>query len=445
MHPTISNGSRPVPAGGELPLSSIRSVYQPIVELDTGAVVGYEALARGPQGTPWERPDVLFDVARRTHRLAELDAACRAAAFAGAKAARLSQPLWLFVNAEPEVLDGWATSPDGVAAGLDLPVMLEVTERALTRRPAEMLTAIARLRRLGWGIALDDVGADPASLALLPLLAPDVIKLDLRLVQTRPDRDVAAVVNAVSAEVERTGALLLAEGLEQPGHLRTARAFGATLGQGWYYGVPGPIPPGAGLAVPDAAEVSLAPFVQPQQWVGLRRTPVPSPACSPFELAAARRRSREADKPLLIEISKQIEEHARAAGGVAVVLSAFQEAKFFTAATGRRYERLAQDAAFVAAIGAGMPAEPLPGVRGGPLRADDPLRLEWDIAVLGPHFAATLCAREVPGQHGPEGDRRFDFVLSHDRELVTEVAAGLMARVVADPSAPHIPAQRPGG
>ena len=58
-------------------------MYQPIVELDSGRVVAYEALARGPVG-PLERPDLLFAAARPAGRLAELDELCRAAAFRGA-------------------------------------------------------------------------------------------------------------------------------------------------------------------------------------------------------------------------------------------------------------------------------------------------------------------------------------------------------------------------
>ena len=62
----------------------MRAAFQPIVDLDTGAVVAYEALAPGPEGSSLERPDLMFDAARRTGRLCDLDWACRGAAFAGA-------------------------------------------------------------------------------------------------------------------------------------------------------------------------------------------------------------------------------------------------------------------------------------------------------------------------------------------------------------------------
>jgi hypothetical protein len=79
----------------------VRAVYQPIVELGSGAVVAYESLARGPVDTALERPDLLFTAAREVGRVADLDWACRAAAVRGALAAGLSTDVGLFVNVEP--------------------------------------------------------------------------------------------------------------------------------------------------------------------------------------------------------------------------------------------------------------------------------------------------------------------------------------------------------
>ncbi len=208
--------------------AAVRSVFQPIVELESGRVVAYEALARGPQG-PLESPFALFDAARAAGRLPELDGACRAAAFRGAIEHGLLEPLTLFVNVEPEVLD--AAPLDDLLAIADsapgrLRVVLEITERALAKRPAELLRTVQRVRDVGWGVALDDVGAESASLAFMPLLRPDVVKLDLRLVQDRPSPDVAEIMNAVNAHAERTGARVLAEGIEDERHLRVARALG---------------------------------------------------------------------------------------------------------------------------------------------------------------------------------------------------------------------------
>jgi diguanylate cyclase (GGDEF)-like protein len=402
----------------------LRTVFQPVVEIDTRQVVAYEALTRGPADSALERPDLLFAAARRAGRLADLDVACRAAALQAARAAGLRAPYQLLINAEPDALDGWR--PAGGADAASPSVILELTERELAARPAQLLQTVARVRALGWGIALDDVGAVPESLALLPLVRPDIIKLDLRLVQDRPSGDIAAVMNAVHAEAERSGTLLLAEGIETEAHLVTARAFGATLGQGWLFGRPAPLP----APLPDFTARQPVRIIDRGDNV---------PGSTPFQLASAQRPPRPADKRLLIEVSKHLEAQARNAGESALVLSAFQHARFFTDATRKRYAGLAAETAFVGALGEDMPPQPLPGVRGAVLGAVDPLRGEWDIAVLGPHFSACLAARDL-GDDGPDLERRFEFVLSHDRELTINVASVLMSRIWPEPRTTDLPA-----
>ncbi|MFW3173040.1 EAL domain-containing protein, partial [Geodermatophilus sp. CPCC 206100] len=413
-----------------LATDAVRSVFQPIIELDTGRVVAYEALARGPQG-PLERPDALFAAARAAGRLAELDAACRSAALRGAVRQGLRAPVTLFVNVEPEVLD---TAPLGDLLALadaapgGLRVVLEITERALATRPAELLRTVERVRAAGWGVAVDDVGAEPLSLAFMPLLRPDVVKLDLRLVQERPGPAIAEIMNAVNAHAERTGAVVLAEGIEDAGHLHMARALGATLGQGWLFGRPGPGP------VPGAVTGALA--LPAQEASPLSADADRSPfACLPPAVAL-----REAPKALLIELSKQLEREALRLGPASVVAATFQEARHFTPSTTQRYRDLVERTGFVCALGEDLPVEPLPGLRGAALAPEDPIRGEWDVAVLGPHFAAALLARDL-GDDGPDADRRFEYALTYDRDTVVRAAAALLARV-----APRRPAgARPAG
>ncbi len=394
---------------------AVTSVYQPIVDLATGDTVAYEALARGPEGSGLVRPDLLFAAARAAGRLAELDWACRAAALQGALDAGLHRSVGLFVNVEPETL---AVPPTPAVRDLlgeasrALSVTVEVTERSVAAAPADLLVALAIVRDLGWGVALDDVGAETASLALMPFVRPDVIKLDLRLIQERPDREIAAIVGAVDAQAERSGAQVLAEGIETPVQRDIALGMGATLGQGWLYAHPGPLPTAA-----RAAGVPLLPL------------PAPGPApASPMEAAVAGRPARTSTKPFLLEMSRHLERQALGQGDSVVVLGAFQTRERFTPATIRRYEELARQSTFVAALGVGMAAEPARGVRGATLSADDPLVDEWSVAVIGPHFAAALAAIDL-GDDGPDELRRFDYVLTYDRTIVLGVARSLMARV----------------
>lgn len=402
----------------------LRSVYQPIFDLDANATVAYEALIRGPDDSVLQNPDRLFAAARRAGRLTELDQACQSAAVAGARSAGLCVPWTLFVNVEPASAAATFTAPIGGFGGgpgagsADCQIVVEFTERDLIADPTTLLQLVSRIRARGWGIALDDVGAHPDSLALLPLLKPDVIKLDLSLVQQRPSAEIAAIVSAVNAEAESSGSAILAEGIETEEHRAIALAMGASLGQGWLLGrpvaLPDPLPDFTGASVTVSGNRGVA------------------PTQSPFALAVAHRQPRRARKDLLIEISKHLEAQASNAGGSTVVLATFQDAEFFTTATGRRYQRLARRAAFVGALGLNMPAAPLPGVRGCVLAPGDPLVGEWDIAVVGPHYAAVLVARDL-GDAGPDRQRRFEFLLSHDRSLAIHVALTLMTRVWPEP------------
>lgn len=391
------------------------SEYQPIVDLETGATVAYEALARFASG---ESPPAAFQRAREQGTLAELDWACRRSAARGALRAALTRDVALFVNVEPEVAG--AEPPSEVAVDLaraaqELSIFVEITERAITDRPAELLEVIEDLRRQGVGIALDDVGADPDSLALLPVLRPDVVKLDMSLIRDATAAGSSAVMNAVWAHAEATGAVILAEGVETEEHVLIARTLGASLAQGWRFGRPGPLP------VPIPANATAA-----------RRLSVPRPAShrSPFELVAARKTCRPGRKDLLLAVTRRLEAHARELGRECVVVSAFQEARFFTPATHRIYADLAERTALVAALGVGLAPEPAPGVRGTSLSLEDPLRGEWDVAVIGPHFAAALVARDL-GDGGPDRQRRFEFVLTFERELVVDVVQSMLSRVNA--------------
>jgi EAL domain-containing protein (putative c-di-GMP-specific phosphodiesterase class I) len=403
---------------------SVVAVYQPIVDMSVPdipreefPVVAYEALARGPKGSPVEFPDKLFGTARATGRLAELDWVCRVAAVQGAMDAGLKAPYTLFCNMEPEAIDSpppFDLRDTWELAKQEVRVMTEITERAMTVRPAELLATAGGIRDAGWGIALDDVGAEPASLALMPFLDPDVIKLDLRLIQDTPTEDLAEVVNAVNAEAERSNLTILCEGIETEEHERTSLAFGATLGQGWLYGRPGPLP----SPLPEATrQVQLL-----GRKLGARQARV-------SRIVGTMQSIRKGSKPILLSMSKHLETTARTLGETAVVLAIFEDAQFFQGSTKARYEELARDTSFVGVIGPGMPGQPGEGVRGANIDANDELFDEWGIAVISPHFAAAFVARPFGSRDVPDAERQYDFALTYNREFVIETARNMMSKI----------------
>lgn len=415
----MGDGGRAVETDGGRELQRILDseeivpVYQQLVDLATGRTVGYEALARGPAGSSLESPGALFDTARATQSLRRLDWMCRTAAVRGALG-RLRPPLALFLNSEPETIgsrvpvafaESWAQ-----AHIASLPLVFEVTERAVMDRPAQLLRAVDQIRHFGWGVALDDVGTNPASLALLPFLDPDVIKLDMGLLHGTA-ADIGEVVLAVSAEAERSGAVVLAEGIETADHLEVALAMGATLGQGWFFGRPGPLPenlPPTGSAITVRRNRKRA-----------------DPAATPYRVVSERVPSRRARSRHLQEASRLIERRALELPHPPLLLAAFQEARRFTGRTQAIYEEMARRLPFVAALAHGWDGDVEEAPRRVELSRDDPLTREWVVGIITPFSAMLLCANEV----GAPGERVFDACMTFDRDLVIEAAETFIQRL----------------
>ncbi|MGY2080061.1 EAL domain-containing protein [Modestobacter sp. SYSU DS0657] len=406
----------------------MRSLFQPIVDLHDGALVAVEALSRG-EAAPLESPTRLFAAAAAAGTTAALDRACLRAALAGV--ADVPEPTTLFVNIEPATLA--TLSADDLAELAErtpalVQIVLEVTERDLLERPADLVRGVRRARDIGWRVALDDVGAEPAGLALVSFLRPDVIKLDLALVRGHTTLQVAGVVNAVRAEAERSGAVVLAEGIETEQHLERALALGARLGQGWMFGRPEPRLPTGMRAVRFRPR-------SPRVVASAEGAAAEGAAVTPYTVLATATAPQRTSVPLLASMTRQLERQALLLDEQTVVLANFQHAASLNARTRRRYETLGSVTALTAVTGVGMPAEPVPGVVGTALEPDDPLAAEWVVTIVSPHFAAALAAREVPpgvrGSGGPAEatERRLDYALTYDRQRVLDAAGLVLDRV----------------
>ena len=388
-----------------LGLADLRPVYQPVVDLRDGRVVGYEALIRGDPASPLSSPAELFAAARAGNVVATFDAACRAAAVRGFELDGAG-PFALFLNAAADTLGDAAE----VVAPARHTIVIEITEQALVSRPDVLLRALTQFRTQGWGVALQNVGADSRSLALMALLYPDVIKLDLRRLRQRSPEDVARIVGAVGAESERRQAIVLVEGIDSEEQMAAARAFGAQLGQGFLLGEPGPLPaampePGRALRLTSSGgdPGGDSPFLRVTNWK--------RPARGSRELA-------EATAGLILR-------QAAALGETAVVLAAFPHEEHLSPAEADELRELAGRLAFVGVLGA--PAEMSEsGIRTGPLRADDTLRGTWTVVALGPGLAACFVARQAD-------DGTYELATSYDRDLVVESALLIMSRLAPLP------------
>jgi len=214
-------------------------VFQPIVSLRSGGIVGFEALARF-RSQPVHGPDVWFAEAASLGIGVDLELA--AVAMAVAHLPGIPTELSMAVNASPETV---LSSRLGLALDeLDLDrIVLEITEHAYIADYAELRESLACLRGAGVRLAIDDAGAGYASLRHILELSPDIIKLDISLTRDihtrRSQRALAAALVAFAGETDAT---IIAEGIEIAEELATLRDLGVELGQGYFLGRPDTLP-----------------------------------------------------------------------------------------------------------------------------------------------------------------------------------------------------------
>lgn len=428
-----SGGTKPLSGRGRTPAEwdidtvideqAIDTLFQPIVHLDTGEIVGFEAFSRGPQGSSLESPMALLEAAAHAGRVGELDWLCRARAVQAAADSGLPASLSWFINVEPAGLA--IACPDHLQPGLararsDLRVVLEVVERDGDMHVTRLLRACDQARNDTWGVALDDVGADQVSLALLPLLQPDVVKLDVSLLRDTDEHGTARTVAAVDGYAERRGAVVLAEAIETGEQAQLARVFGARYGQGYLYGRPGPLP--TTLPVP-------------RQVIPLRQRPQPLTSISPYEILAEARPARQDTRSAVTRITSFLEDLALHARDPGVMLACVQDARYFNPTVHDRYQRLAANNAFTVVLGEQLPEESGPGFHSTPLPPDSVLNQQWVIIVLNVDDAAALAARDC-GDTGAEDQRRYTYIYTHDRDLVIAAGRALLSGI--DPATnPH--------
>ncbi|MHB1486086.1 MAG: putative bifunctional diguanylate cyclase/phosphodiesterase [Acidimicrobiales bacterium] len=232
----------------------LQAHYQPIVDLLTGKVVGYEALVR------WQHPrrglllpEAFLGVAENSGRELELgEVVLRAACTHLADLDRLGgEPVWMSVNASVGQLAG-KSFVDLVASVLSEHgisphrMCIEITERSVLERPAHGPSTPVRmtldgLADLGVRLAIDDFGTGYSSLTHLLQFPVQVLKIDRSFVQgVATDRQSRALVAAVVRLATGMGLTAVAEGVEEPVQADVLRELGCPFGQGYLFGRPAP-------------------------------------------------------------------------------------------------------------------------------------------------------------------------------------------------------------
>lgn len=221
---------------------NIKVLFQPIVDLNSQAIIGFEALSRGP--SDFESPEKLFRLALESNLVWQLDRLCRQKTFLAARALEEGHLLFLNINShsvgDPE-LRQIAESPLFLYGELTPErVVFEISERSMISDIDLFRLVLEYFRALGFQIAIDDAGSGYYSgLEIIAKMRPSYVKIDTPLVR-HIDQDpirqqlVATIVHFAS----QVGTATIAEGIETPEELATLREIGVSLGQGYLFSPP---------------------------------------------------------------------------------------------------------------------------------------------------------------------------------------------------------------
>jgi EAL domain-containing protein (putative c-di-GMP-specific phosphodiesterase class I) len=218
-------------------LESLWMAYQPIVRTSDGSLFGYEALLRSTEKA-LPHAGAILDAAERLDRIHELGRAIRARAIEPMPQA--PPHALLFVNLHSrDLMDEMLFSRDAPLSTIAERVVLEITERASLDDVEDARSKVSRLRKMGFRIAVDDLGAGYAGLTSFATLEPELVKLDMTLV-----RDIDAsptkqkLVRSVAGLCKELGMMVVGEGVETQAERDVLIECGCDLLQGYLFAKP---------------------------------------------------------------------------------------------------------------------------------------------------------------------------------------------------------------
>jgi EAL domain-containing protein (putative c-di-GMP-specific phosphodiesterase class I)/GGDEF domain-containing protein len=226
----------------------IHAVFQPIVRAASGLMEGYEALTRGPMGSPMRSPGAIFEAARRAGEGVKVE--LLALEMAARTFADLDMPGRLFLNVSPSLVAQRAQELLNVARSLRNTglrperVVIEFTEGDRIHDHEQMLWSVRAFRALGFQIALDDLGEGFASLRMWKDLEPEIVKVDQHFVRgIDSDPWKRQFLRAIQDIALAAQTQLVAEGVETAAEYKVVQDLKLSFAQGFFIAHPSVLPP----------------------------------------------------------------------------------------------------------------------------------------------------------------------------------------------------------
>ena len=214
-------------------MATLTMAYQPIVRTRDGSVFAWEALLR--TGEPAVAGPLAFlDMAERLGRIRDLGRAIRTSV---AHTAKRTRGVMFFINLHPDdLLDENLFDPEAALSSLAPEIVLEITERSSIEGLPDVRDRVRRLRKLGFRLAIDDLGAGYAGLTSFALLEPEFVKLDRGLVSGLDHEPIKRkLVGSIISVSHELGIAVVAEGIETAAEREAAAELGCDLLQGFLF------------------------------------------------------------------------------------------------------------------------------------------------------------------------------------------------------------------
>ena len=223
----------------------IQTVFQPIISLVDGGLLGYEALSRGPANTPLQNPDKLFSYAMEHDQLWDLEYLCRTKALESAHALQSEGKLFLNVNPnimnDPKFKHGF-TKEYLSRYKIDADkIVFEITEREAISKLSHFKKTVNHYKEQLYQIAIDDVGSGYSGLNIVTDIHPHFLKLDMKLIRDiDSDTTKQSLVKSLCEFAELSQISIIAEGIEKKEELCKLIELGVPYGQGYFIQKPRP-------------------------------------------------------------------------------------------------------------------------------------------------------------------------------------------------------------